>query len=150
MYKPTGNCWTDDRELPYRDLNSIHLRNGQKENLIMDLKTFKSRANWYKSRGIPYRRGYLLYGPPGTGKSSTIQAVAVSNENHSQIRNYSDSYMYIRLSLIIILLLLVLLLLLVTKHFVNLFVVCHLIPSLLLRMLTTCSSLLVLPRSIQK
>jgi SpoVK/Ycf46/Vps4 family AAA+-type ATPase len=42
----------------------------------MDLRTFKSRANWYQSRGIPYRRGYLLYGPPGTGKTSTIQAVA--------------------------------------------------------------------------
>lgn len=28
------------------------------------------------SKGVPYRRGYLLYGPPGTGKTSFVQAVA--------------------------------------------------------------------------
>lgn len=31
---------------------------------------------WYSSRGIPYRRGYLLHGPPGCGKSSFITALA--------------------------------------------------------------------------
>lgn len=43
------------------------------------MKTFRCRADWYKKRGIPHRRGYLLYGPPGTGKTSIIQAIAVSN-----------------------------------------------------------------------
>jgi chaperone BCS1 len=28
------------------------------------------------SKGVPYRRGYLLYGPPGTGKTSFTQAIA--------------------------------------------------------------------------
>lgn len=42
------------------------------------MEVFKSRGIWYKKRGIPYRRGYLLYGPPGTGKTSIIQAIAVS------------------------------------------------------------------------
>lgn len=41
------------------------------------METFRSRAEWYRKRGIPHRRGYLLYGPPGTGKSSIIQAIAV-------------------------------------------------------------------------
>lgn len=41
------------------------------------METFRNRANWYRMRGIPHRRGYLLYGPPGTGKSSIIQAIAV-------------------------------------------------------------------------
>lgn len=31
---------------------------------------------WYKNKGVPYRRGYLLYGPPGTGKTSFTQAIA--------------------------------------------------------------------------
>ena len=39
---------------------------------------FRRRKRWYKTRGVPYRRGYLLYGPPGTGKTSLIQALAVS------------------------------------------------------------------------
>ncbi len=28
------------------------------------------------SKGVPYRRGYLLYGPPGTGKTSFVQAIS--------------------------------------------------------------------------
>jgi chaperone BCS1 len=59
-------------------MDSIHLRKGQMEHLMMDMQTFKKRADWYTKRGIPHRRGYLLYGPPGTGKTSTIQAIAVS------------------------------------------------------------------------
>jgi chaperone BCS1 len=35
-------------------------------------------SEWYMSKGVPYRRGYLLYGPPGTGKTSFVQAVAAS------------------------------------------------------------------------
>lgn len=41
------------------------------------MERFRRRKRWYKTRGVPYRRGYLLYGPPGTGKTSLIQALAV-------------------------------------------------------------------------
>jgi chaperone BCS1 len=33
-------------------------------------------ADWYRKKGIPYRRGYLLHGPPGTGKTSFTEAIA--------------------------------------------------------------------------
>jgi hypothetical protein len=35
----------------------------------------KSR-DWYKSKGIPWKRGWLLYGPPGTGKTALARAFA--------------------------------------------------------------------------
>lgn len=41
-----------------------------------DIKKFQSSGEWYMSKGVPYRRGYLLYGPPGTGKTSFVQAIA--------------------------------------------------------------------------
>lgn len=44
---------------------------------VEDMERFRRRKRWYKTRGVPYRRGYLLYGPPGTGKTSLIQALAV-------------------------------------------------------------------------
>ena len=30
-----------------------------------DFEAFFQREKWYRSHGIPFRRGYLLHGPPG-------------------------------------------------------------------------------------
>lgn len=42
--------------------------------VLADLKRFYNEKNWYQSRGIPWRRGYLLYGEPGNGKTSLVLA----------------------------------------------------------------------------
>lgn len=44
--------------------------------LIEEARHWKASEEWYKSRGIPWRRGWLLYGPPGTGKTALARAVA--------------------------------------------------------------------------
>ncbi|KAK4238610.1 mitochondrial chaperone bcs1 [Achaetomium macrosporum] len=46
--------------------------------LIRDIEGFLHQGAhaWHLSRGIPYRKGYLLYGPPGTGKSSLCLSLA--------------------------------------------------------------------------
>lgn len=61
-----------------RPLSTIILRQKQKNNLIDDIQGYldsNTRA-WYETRGIPYRRGYLLHGLPGTGKSTMCLVLA--------------------------------------------------------------------------
>lgn len=69
-WRPFGN---PQRKRP---LSSVVLAPGVKEKVVADLREFLSSSDWYRDRGIPYRRGYLLYGPPGTGKTSFVKALA--------------------------------------------------------------------------
>eukprot|EP01128_Nolandella_sp_AFSM9_P000548 TRINITY_DN10701_c0_g1_i1.p1 TRINITY_DN10701_c0_g1~~TRINITY_DN10701_c0_g1_i1.p1 ORF type:complete len:496 (-),score=94.58 TRINITY_DN10701_c0_g1_i1:175-1662(-) len=63
-----------------RNLDSIFLDSGNdfdvKQDILNDIEGFLGQKEWYKSIGIPYRRGYLLHGPPGCGKSSFIKSLA--------------------------------------------------------------------------
>lgn len=59
-----------------REVNTVILDEGVFEELHSDICEFLNGRQWYKERGIPYRRGYLLYGEPGSGKTSTIMAIA--------------------------------------------------------------------------
>uniref|UniRef100_A0AC34GQW7 Mitochondrial chaperone BCS1 n=1 Tax=Panagrolaimus sp. ES5 TaxID=591445 RepID=A0AC34GQW7_9BILA len=73
----TSHTWEVSGKLrSKRPLETVILDDGIAEKLCDDIETFLSSSQWYISRGIPYRRGYLLYGPPGTGKSSFIAAIA--------------------------------------------------------------------------
>lgn len=87
---------------PIRPLNSVILDENIKENIMKDINEFLSSSSWYKERGIPYRRGYLLYGPPGTGKTSFVTSIAgalgmaicVINLNNSDISDEQLVYLF--------------------------------------------------------
>ncbi|KAK3837595.1 MAG: P-loop containing nucleoside triphosphate hydrolase protein [Linnemannia elongata] len=77
VYTSNGSMyWSSSSARSPRSFDSVILSEGLKEELLKDVTTFQESALWYRDRGVPYRRGYLLHGPPGTGKSSFIIALA--------------------------------------------------------------------------
>ncbi len=44
--------------------------------MVEEARRWKESEEWYKSRGIPWRRGWRFQGPPGTGQTSLVRALA--------------------------------------------------------------------------
>ena len=76
-YAQTGllSQWTAQTKPAY-GFDFLHLPGTLEAEIKADLERFLGRKQWYRGRGIPWRRGYLLYGPPGSGKSSMVAALA--------------------------------------------------------------------------
>lgn len=61
-----------------REFDSVILEPAVRERLLLDIEEFQSpeTQGWYRTHGIPFRRGYMFHGPPGCGKTSLITSLA--------------------------------------------------------------------------
>ena len=76
FYTSIFGSWYDRHEINNKPIASVILPDRMEDQIIKDLKWFFDSADWYKERGIPYRRGYLFWGKNGSGKSSLSMALA--------------------------------------------------------------------------
>jgi len=91
--KAFAQNWSRTCSKSKREFSSVVLRQGVSEQIMDDVSHFLKSESWYKSCGVPYRRGYLLYGPPGSGKTSFILALAGQLDLSLCILNLSNSGM---------------------------------------------------------
>lgn len=71
-----SNYWADYAMLDRRELKTVIVDKTLKQSLVKTIEDFQQNEHWYLSRGLPWKKTFVLHGVPGTGKTSLIKALA--------------------------------------------------------------------------
>lgn len=90
VYRFDYGHWEKYATIKHRDFNTVVVNKKLKQNIIDQLDHFYSSEEWYESKGVPYKKTYILHGEPGTGKTSIISGIASKYRKHLCILDFSE------------------------------------------------------------
>lgn len=76
IYSFEDGYWKRVADIGKRSLETVVINKTIKSELIDLIDEFRISGEWYVTRGLPYKKTFLLHGPAGTGKTSLIKAIA--------------------------------------------------------------------------
>nr|WBF71161.1 putative AAA-type ATPase [Megavirus caiporensis] len=88
-HTPNGNNWSfpivrrPNKFVENNMTNEMH-------QVLSDIDVFMNSRTTYETRGINYRRGYLIYGPSGCGKTGMIPIIATKYNMEIYVLNFNS------------------------------------------------------------
>lgn len=93
VYYTVWGHWNSNGYTRMRPLRTVVLPAGVAEDVLMDMRKFRSEELWYRDLGIPWHKGYMFFGLPGSGKTSLAAALAGELEMDPYLLNLSGTGM---------------------------------------------------------
>lgn len=93
-----GDGWVRASEQRVRNIDTVHLNTGVKEEIVKFIEDFKSREKFDIKHGISHETAIMLKGPAGTGKSTLLKVLAghfnmpVYNLNASALHKIKNAF----------------------------------------------------------